>query len=74
MSGMYSNQTLLSLKEGDVVHIKAFDDMPKSRMRVQEVIEDAVTGMVLFEGDDMEEYGELYADDFNLVEHIEINI
>jgi hypothetical protein len=74
MSAMYSNQTLLSLKEGDVVHIKEFDDLPKSRMRVLEVIDDAVTGMVLFEGDEMEEYGELYADDFKMVYHIEINM
>ena len=39
--------TDLNLKEGDVVVIQAFDDIPEHSFRIDEVFEDFVTGMAL---------------------------
>lgn len=72
MSQKYSNQTLLSLKVGDVVYIEAFsEEIPKSSMVIGETFEDCITGIVTFDNDDDVEYGELYSEDFDKVYHIE---
>ena len=49
--------TDLILKEGDVVVIQAFDDIPEHSFCVDEVFEDFVTGMAL-SGPLAGEYGE----------------
>ena len=77
MSQKYSNQTLLSLKEGDVVYIEAFvEGFTRSKMVVYECFPDCITGTVTFE-DDPEgyesEYGELYSDDFQHVYHVDFS-
>jgi hypothetical protein len=59
------------LKEDDTLELKAFDDVPKSMFRVTEVINDVITGYALFDGDEYEEYGELYwQTDFHLINAI----
>jgi len=66
MSQKYSTQTLLSLKEGDVVYINAFvEGLGRSKMVISECFEDCITGDVAFEGyEEDSEYGELYKEDF----------
>ncbi|TMV09988.1 hypothetical protein FGK63_02655 [Ruegeria sediminis] len=49
--------TELELNPGDVVVIRAFDDVPEHRFRVDEVFEDCVTGFALT-GPLAGEYGE----------------
>jgi hypothetical protein len=59
------------LKEGDVLRLNAFDDVPESTFTVEEVINDVITGTALFDGDEYEEYGELYwQSDFHLINTI----
>lgn len=73
MSDKFFDQILLSLKEGDVIYIKEMHDLPKSKMRITDIFEDGVGGYVIFEGEEeIEEYGELYGDDYEFIYHVEI--
>lgn len=73
MSQKFSNQTLRSLKAGDEIFINPMHDLPASRMRISDVFEDGVGGYVLFTGDDYEEYGELYEDDFDQIFDVKVS-
>lgn len=68
----FSNQILRSLKKGDTIYINGSMHSSPSKLVVDEVIEDAITGIAYFEEEDsIPEYGELYEDDWNLIYDID---
>lgn len=77
MSLTLSSQTLLSLKEGDVLFINSMNDYGKSNLTISYVFDGGFGGTVRFEdlGEGLEdgEYGELYEEDFHLIYDVEIN-
>lgn len=48
----------MTIRPGDIVNIQAFDDVPEHLFRVDEVLDDCVTGVALT-GPLAGEYGEL---------------
>lgn len=66
MSKPLSKATLRSLEAGDVIFIDDFiEGQTKSKMTVYEVIEDAITGSVVFDDpDEIDDYGEIYEDNW----------
>lgn len=69
MSEKFSNQTLRSLEEGDIIHILAFEEaeVPASFMKVDTVLEDCITGYTSFDGGASFEYAEIYEESWDLI-------
>lgn len=75
MSEKFSNQTLRSLEEGDIIHILAFEEaeVPASSMVVDTAFEDCISGYVSFDGGVSSEYAEIYEESWDLICDISYN-
>lgn len=65
---------LPSLQEGDMLVIAETEDFPSSILRIEEIGEDFISGMALFEESEEEEYGEIYEDYYHLIQQVIINL
>lgn len=76
MSQKLSDQTLHSLKEGDILFISSFDYCGESTLTINYIFDGGFGGTARFvdHGDKEEdgEYGELYEEDFHLIYDVEI--
>jgi hypothetical protein len=66
---------LPSLQTGDILIIAETEDLPSSVFRIDEVGDGFITGYASFDdNEDEEEYGELYEEDYHLVQQVIIDL